>query len=221
LAPVRDDREEDQRRRIRRAVANITTESWQSIPHFFVGLEADVEEGLKVAKPTPLVCAAVAQALARHPDCNLRWEDETAVERESVDIGLLVDSPAGLLMAVITQAETLGLADMSEAVGAAIARARSGSLSTADLGLRSVTISSLGMYSVDRFSVVIPRPDVLALAVGRAYTAATWDGGQFVPRTKIDLTFSVDHRALDGAAVARFLTTLERLIRDPVAEGLA
>lgn len=211
----------DATERSRRAIADLTTSSWQTIPHFYLQLEADVERGLELAKPTPLICAAVAQALSRHPECNLDWDGDKPVPRGSVDLGLLVDAPTGLLIAVINEAQDLDLVDMAEATRAAAGRARSGKLGAADMVRRSLTVSNLGMYSVDRFAAVIPRPDVLTLAVGRTRTVPRWDGTPFTPRKVVDLTLSVDHRALDGAAAARFMTTLESILADPVAEGLA
>ena len=211
----------DPRARARKAVADLTTASWQTIPHFFLQLEADIERGLELARPTPLICASVAQALLRHPECNLRWDGDTPMPRESVDLGLLVDAPAGLLIAVIKDAQEMDLADMADAIRAAAERARRGTLATADMGPRSLTVSNLGMYAVDRFSAVIPRPDILTLAVGRTRVAPRWNGSRFEPGRVVDLTLSVDHRALDGAAAARFMTSLEAILRDPVAEGLA
>jgi pyruvate dehydrogenase E2 component (dihydrolipoamide acetyltransferase) len=211
---------EAQVERARRAVAELTTTSWQTIPHFFLQLEADVERALALAKPTPLICTAVAAALQRHPEVNLGWAGDRPVRREGVDLGLLVDAPAGLLITVIQDAQELDLAGMAQAIGAAAARARSGTLSALDLGPRSLTVSNLGMYSVDRFTAVIPRPDVLTLAVGRTRTVPRPDGAAFKPGRVMDLTLSVDHRALDGAAAARFMTSLEAILADPAAEGL-
>jgi pyruvate dehydrogenase E2 component (dihydrolipoamide acetyltransferase) len=207
--------------RARRAIADLTTRSWQSIPHFYLQLQADVETGLGLSKPTPLICAAVAHALQRHPECNLAWDADKPIQRDGVDLGLLVDAPAGLLIAVITNAQDLDLVQMADAIREAAGRARSGTLGAADMGTRSLTISNLGMYAVDRFSAVIPRPDVLTLAVGRTRTLPHWDGTSFVPRQAVELTLSVDHRALDGAAAARFLSTVESVLADPAAEGLA
>jgi pyruvate dehydrogenase E2 component (dihydrolipoamide acetyltransferase) len=126
-----------------------------------------------------------------------------------------------LLIAVIPGAHQLALADMADAIREAAARARSGKLSAADMGPRSLTLSNLGMYAVDRFAAVITRPDVMTLAMGRTRTAPRWDGSAFLPHRVLDLTLSVDHRALDGAAAARFLSTLESILADPVAGGLA
>jgi pyruvate dehydrogenase E2 component (dihydrolipoamide acetyltransferase) len=205
----------------RRATAALTTASWQSIPHFYLELEAEVERALELAKPTPLICAAVAQALVRHPECNLAWDGDVPVRRETVDLGLLVDTPHGLLITVIKDAQDLDLADMAEAVRAAAERARAGKLAATDLGPRSLTVSNLGMYSVDRFAAVLPKPDILTLAVGRTRTVPRPHGSAFAPGRVVDLTLSVDHRALDGATAGRFLTGLEAVLADPVAEGLA
>lgn len=211
----------DMAERARRAVAALTTRSWQTVPHFYLQLEADVQAGLELAKPTPLICVAAARALARHPECNLGWDGDRPVPRDSVDLGLLVDAPAGLLITVIKDAGDLDLAGMAAAVATAAERAHKGSLSAADLGARSLTVSNLGMYAVDRFSAVIPTPDVLTLAVGRTRTVPRWDGSAFAPRTVMDLTLSADHRALDGAAAARFMSTLESILADPATEGLS
>lgn len=207
--------------RARRAVAELTTASWQTIPHFYLQLEADVDAALELARPTPLIMAAVAQALVRHPECNLAWDGAVPARRQSVDLGLLVDAPAGLLITVVKDADELDLGDMTTAVREAAERARAGKLAAMDLGARSLTVSNLGMYSVDRFSAVIPRPDILTLAVGRTRTTTRWQGTTARPVKVMDLTLSVDHRALDGAAAARFLSSLEAVLADPRSEGLA
>jgi pyruvate dehydrogenase E2 component (dihydrolipoamide acetyltransferase) len=207
--------------RARRAIAELTSSSWRSIPHFFLQLDADVEDALGLAKPTPLICAAVAQALSRHGECNLRWEGDTPVPRDTVDLGLLVDSPKGLLITVLADAQDMDLADMADAVRDAAERGRRGKLGAIDMRPRSLTVSNLGMYPVDRFTAVIPAPDILTLAVGRTRTVPRWDGGSFLPRRVMGLSLSVDHRALDGAAAARFMATLEEVLSDPAAAGLA
>jgi pyruvate dehydrogenase E2 component (dihydrolipoamide acetyltransferase) len=132
-----------------------------------------------------------------------------------------VDAPSGLLITVVGDAASLTLADMTEAVAATAARARSGRLEAVDAGPRSLTISNLGMYPVDRFAPVITAPDVLTLAVGRVRTEPRWQGSTFMPRRVVTLTLAADHRAIDGALAARFLSTLEAVLRDPIKEGLA
>lgn len=199
----------------RRAIAEITTRSWTSTPHYYLGVEVDVTAALGTSKPTAAIVAGFAQALAAHPECNVRWDGTAVVPRGSVDIGLLVDTHNGLMVAVIRDADRLDLVGTADAVRTAARRARTDALTPADAGPRSATISNLGMHAIDRFAAVLVPPDALTLAVGRVRTAARWDGTAFQPRQVIDLTLSVDHRALDGAVAARLLTSLERILSDP------
>jgi pyruvate dehydrogenase E2 component (dihydrolipoamide acetyltransferase) len=199
----------------RRNVAELTSTSWRTIPHFYLRLEADVTAALALARPTTIFCAASARALARHPECNLEWQGERLVRRERVDLGLLVDTPNGLLLPIVRAADRLALSDLAGAIGEAAARARSSGLKRTDFGPRSLTVSNLGMFAVDSFSGVIAPPDVLLLAVGRIRTVPRWYGEVFRPRQVADLTLSVDHRAIDGADAGRFLTALESILADP------
>jgi pyruvate dehydrogenase E2 component (dihydrolipoamide acetyltransferase) len=200
---------------VRLAVANSTAASWRSIPHFYLTLEADVTAGLARAKPTGLICSAIAWSLRQHPELNLAWDKDRLVRRDSVDLGLLVDTPRGLLLPVIRGADRLSLASMQEAIDRAAGRARAGQLRPEDYGPRSLSVSNLGMFSVDRFSGVIAAPDVMLIAIGRLRTAPHWESDTWRPRRVTDLTLSVDHRAIDGAAGARFLSTLERVLAEP------
>lgn len=201
--------------KIRAGVADRTTRAWQTIPHFYLGLEVDVTNAFERGRITAVLCMTAARALARHPQCNLTWAGDRPVRRESVDLGLLVDTPLGLLMARIPDADKLTLAQMTESVAAAAARARAGKLEASDAGARSLTISNLGMHAVDSFAGVIAIPDVMLLTSGRARMALRWDGAAFQPRRVLDLTLSVDHRALDGAAAGRYLRTLESILAEP------
>ena len=215
-APSREPLDDDGRvERARRATAEITTRSWTSTPHYYIGVEVDVTGALQTSKPTVAIVAGFAQALAAHPECNIRWDGTAVVPRGSIDIGVLVDTPTGLMVAVVRDADRLDLAETAEAVRAAVARARTHALNPADAGPRSMTISNLGMHSVDRFAAVLVPPDALTLAVGRVRMAPRWDGTAFQPRQVVDLTLSVDHRALDGAVAARLLSSLERILTDP------
>ena len=193
--------------------------AWRTIPHFYLRLGADVTAAVGEARPTTLICAAAVRALARHPECNLEWEGTELVRRDRLDLGLLVDTPRGLLLPRVVNADRLTLADLDVAIDAAVTRARTGTLKTVDFGPRSLTVSNLGMFAVDSFAGVIAAPDVMLLSVGRFRTVPVWDGQAFEPRQVVELTLSVDHRAIDGADAGRFLTTLESLLREPA--GLA
>jgi pyruvate dehydrogenase E2 component (dihydrolipoamide acetyltransferase) len=200
---------------VRLAVAASTAASWRTIPHFYLTLEADVSAGLARARPTALICSGIARSLGQHPELNLAWDNERLVRRDAVDLGLLVDTPRGLLLPVIRGADRLSLASMQAAIDAAASRARSGQLRPDDYGPRSLSVSNLGMFSVDRFTGVIAAPDIMLIAIGRLRTVPRWESDNWRPRRVTDLTLSVDHRALDGAAGARFLSTLEKVLADP------
>ncbi len=118
--------------RTRRAVAELTSSSWRTVPHFYLDLHADVTQALQRVKPTALVLVAVARALMRHPECNVAWRDEALVEKSTIDLGLLVDTPNGLMLATIRDADRLDLGKMQEAVEGAVARARAGVLEAGD-----------------------------------------------------------------------------------------
>jgi len=202
--------------RLRRGTAELTTRSWQTVPHFFVRMDADLTSGLEVAKPTPLVVAAFARALRGRPEANLAWQpDGTLLQRPTVDLGILVDTPDGLLLPMIHQADGLGLRELADEIRSAADRARSGKLRTEDFGPRSGSVSNLGMFAVDAFAGVLAAPDVLLLSVGRVGVRPIRDGSTWTPRSVASLTLSVVHRALDGADAGRLLTDLERLLGDP------
>jgi pyruvate dehydrogenase E2 component (dihydrolipoamide acetyltransferase) len=204
--------------RVRLAVARRTLESWQAIPHVSLRLEADVTDGLRVRRPTTLVAYAAVRALLEQPQCNLGWDADRTVRRDSVDLGILVDTPIGLLLPAVRNAGRLTPDELAAAIRSASERARSGQLALEDAGAHSVTISNLGMFSVDEFSGVIPSPDVLLLAVGRVRTVPRWNGETLERREVVTLTLTIDHRALSGADGARLLTTLEGML-DPSRES--
>lgn len=203
--------------RVRRAVARMTSKSWRNLPHFHLTLEADVTEAFQRLRPTVAICRAITRALERHPECNLQWQDGTAVPRSGIDLGILVDTPQGLQLPAIRHADELGAEDLRGQILEAVDRARAGALRREDQGARSVSVSNLGMFAVDSFAGVIATPDVLLLSSGRSSTRPCWTGGEWQPRTLVTLTLSVDHRALDGADGGRLLTDLEELLAAPEA----
>jgi pyruvate dehydrogenase E2 component (dihydrolipoamide acetyltransferase) len=204
----------DPSERIRRAVALRTLDAWRSIPHFSLRLEADVTGGIKHWRPMTLMSAAMVRALIEHPECNLRWEDDRPVRRETVDLGILVDTPTGLLLLAVVGAQAMDPPELEQAIKHAVDRAREGRLEPSDEGSHSVTVSSLGMFSVDEFTGVIPPSDVLLMSFGRLRHIPLWDEGKLVVRAMVTITLSADHRALSGADGARLLTTVERVLRE-------
>lgn len=207
---VRDQPSESER--VRQAVARRTVESWQTIPHFSLRLEADVTDALQGLRPMALVSSVAVRALIEHPEYNLGWDADRPATRERVDLGILVDTPNGLLLPAVRRAEKLEPTQLEAAIRAAAERARAGALDVQDAGSHSITISNLGMFAVDEFTGVIPTGDVLLLSLGRVREVPRHRGGEVVNRRVVTITLSADHRALSGADAARLLTTFERIL---------
>ena len=194
------------------AVARRTADAWRTVPHFALTLRADVTEGLRAMRPTTLVAHALVRALREHPECVLGWEGGHPVRRDAIHLGILVDTPHGLLLPRVADAGGMTATQLETAISDAVARAQSGRLQSQDGGERTATVSNLGMFSVDAFAGVIAAPDVMLLAIGRARPQAVARDGTWTERRVVELTLSIDHRALNGADGARLLTTLERIL---------
>lgn len=206
----------DRSSRVRRAVADLTIRSWTQVPHFYVRLDADLTTGLTRSKPFPLVVGALARALRDRPEANVGWgPDGTILPRNEVTIGILVDTPDGLLLPAIHEVDRLAPADLAAAIREASERARAGKLTTDDFAPRSATVSNLGMFAVDDFAGIVATPDPFLLSIGRAVARPVWDGSIWQPRSIASLTLSADHRILDGADAGRLMTALEARITSP------
>jgi pyruvate dehydrogenase E2 component (dihydrolipoamide acetyltransferase) len=201
--------------RTRATVSARTTEAWREVPHFHLRLEIDATDAVAQYRPTTAICAAAARALAAHPECNLEWRGGEIRRRDTVDLGLLVSTDAGLLLPTLNRADSLSVEELDSRLRELTERARVGHLRPDDLAPRSLTVSNLGMFAVDGFDAVISAPDVLLLSVGRARTQPRWFGDGWRARRVLEVTLAVDHRALDGAEAARLLGTIEELILAP------
>jgi pyruvate dehydrogenase E2 component (dihydrolipoamide acetyltransferase) len=204
--------------KVRAAVAERMAMSKRTVPHFY--LLADVDMAAVVAarsmqadqarRPTvtAFLVAAAAAALATNPEFNASFADGTLVRREQVSVGVAVDTPEGLRVAVIPHADRLTLADLDTQLREAAQRARSGRLRGSDVGTRSMVVSNLGMHGVDAFVAIIDEPDPFILAAGRIRDAVVVVDGAPAVRPVATLSLSVDHRAFDGVQAARFLAAI-------------
>ena len=129
-------------------------------------------------------------------------------------IGVAVDTPLGLVVPVIRDADQKGLLDLAKELGAVSARMRDGKINPADLQGGCFSISSLGGLGGTLFTPIINAPEVAILGVGKAATKPVWDGKQFVPRSLLPLSLSYDHRVIDGAQGARFIAFLSSVLSD-------
>jgi len=216
--------------RIRKVVARRLTEAKQQIPHFYLRVSARADELVALRKTANLVLnckaslndylvKAVAMALVRHPDVNVQVHGETIHRFPHADVSIAVASPKGLVTPVIRQANRLRIDQLAATSRHLIDKAMAGRLTMEDMDGGTFSVSNLGMMGVEQFDAIINPPQAAILAVGAVTRQPVeTEHGDIVFESRIALTLSVDHRAIDGAGGAAFLQTLKGLIEAP--EGL-
>ena len=209
-------------------MAQRLTESWQTIPHFYLKRDVSVEtfidwrtslksrSGVKITY-TDLLVKVVAGALRQHPYANGQWNGEGVVFNENVNVGLAVAVEEGLLVPVIHNVDTMGIIDIAERRKEIVERAQSGKLKPNDLQGGTFTISNLGMFGIDEFSAIVNPPQAAILAVGNITEHVVPVNGEAVVKPMMTLSLSCDHRALDGARGAQFLDTIVHLMNNPLS----
>ncbi|NIT76864.1 MAG: 2-oxo acid dehydrogenase subunit E2, partial [Thermoplasmata archaeon] len=226
---IPQDGKEEPLTKIRRTIAERMTRSFRDVPHFQVELDVDMTrlEALRThlneqAPPristTAVLVKATGWALSHHPKLRARYQDERIVISERIHIGVAVALEEGLIVPVIRDADQKGLAQIADELSSLSEKAQAGRLSSSDLSEGTFTISNLGMFGVDRFTAIINPPEAAILAVGRSRDRVVPDptrGTGFAVRPMITLRLSCDHRVLDGAVAAQFLTDLGKAIEEP------
>jgi pyruvate dehydrogenase E2 component (dihydrolipoamide acetyltransferase) len=215
---------------IARLMAERMTQSWTTVPHFFLTREVDCTElmaahkrlGPAVEKSkgakltiTDLLIAAVARAIAKHPVMNASWTGTGIRHNSEINISLAMAVKDGVVGAVIHKADSAKLGDISTQRRDLAERARANRLRPADISGGTFTISNLGMYQVDAFVAIITPPQAATLAVGTIAERVVAVNGKPAIRPMMTMTLSSDHRVLDGARAAEFLTTLAEAIQKP------
>ncbi|HEX5547561.1 MAG TPA: dihydrolipoamide acetyltransferase family protein [Ktedonobacterales bacterium] len=209
-----------------RLMAERTTQSWVTTPHFFLVRELDAtafkqwfaQAGKRTTEKltyTDLLVKVVATALRLHPRLNASWQNGAIVTHDEVNIALAVATPDGLVAPVIARADDLSLSGIARQRTEMVARAQAGKLRPDDFQGGTFTISNLGMYGVDAFTAIINSPQAAILAVGALVDRVIPVDGQPAVRPTITLTLSCDHRVVDGARGAQFLATVAELMTDP------
>ena len=202
--------------------------SWVNLPHVTQFDEADISDlealrvqlnkenekaGIKLTLLAFLVKAAVA-ALKKFPDFNASLDGENLVYKQYFHIGFAADTPNGLVVPVIRDADRKGVLEIAREMGALSARAREGKLGPTEMQGGCFSISSLGGIGGTAFTPIINAPEVAILGVSKSQTKPLWDGQAFQPRLMIPLSLSYDHRVIDGAQAARFTAYLAQLLAD-------
>jgi pyruvate dehydrogenase E2 component (dihydrolipoamide acetyltransferase) len=197
---------------IARLMAERTTQSWTTAPHFFLvreidasGLIAAREKHGKAVTHTDLLVAIVARTLVKHPKMNASWTGSAIQINPKINISIAIAVKDGVVGAVIPNADTARLADISAKRQDLAERARAGRLHPPDVTGGTFTISNLGMFGVDAFSAIITPPQAAVLAVGRIADRVVAVNGLIGIRPVLTMTLSSDHRVVDGAQAAAFL----------------
>ncbi len=218
---------------MRKVIAKRLTESKQSVPHFYltVNIELDkllalrAELNAKSPKDGPgafklsvndLIIKACGIALRRHPNVNASWTDEAIIQYDEVDISIAVAIPDGLITPIIKGADRLGLAAISNSMKDLAGRAKAGKLKPEEFQGGGFSISNLGMFGISEFSAIINPPQAAILAVGAGEKRPVIKGDEIKIATVMSATLSADHRVVDGALGAEFLQTLRGLIEEPL-----
>jgi pyruvate dehydrogenase E2 component (dihydrolipoamide acetyltransferase) len=219
-----------ERSRIQRISAPNLARNWVMIPHVTQNDEADIteleawrkqlnneqqrsEDGVKVTMVSFLVVASVA-TLKEFPAFNASLDGEQLVLKRYYNIGFAADTPGGLVVPVIKDADKKGLVEIARDLTSLSTKARAGKLAPGDMQGASFTISSLGGIGGTSFTPIINAPEVAILGASRSAMKPVWNGNEFVPRLMLPLSLSYDHRVIDGAAAARFLVHLVTVLSD-------
>lgn len=176
-------------------------------------LEVNKAGGAKVTMLAFLIKAAVA-ALKAHPQFNASLDGDELILKRYFHIGFAADTPNGLVVPVIRDADTKGILEIATETAALSALARDGKLKPADMQGGCFTVSSLGGIGGTGFTPIINAPEVAILGAARGQIKPVWDGSAFQPRQTMPVSLSWDHRVIDGAAAARFLVTLCSILGD-------
>jgi pyruvate dehydrogenase E2 component (dihydrolipoamide acetyltransferase) len=216
------------RTRIQRISAQNLARNWVMIPHVTHNDEVDItdleewrkllnkqheREGIKFTMVSFLVKASVA-ALKAFENVNSSLDGDELVLKRYYNIGFAADTPNGLVVPVIKDADTKGLKQIAQDLTELSGKARDGKLSRDDMSGATFTISSLGGIGGTSFTPIINAPEVAILGATRAQVKPIWNGSEFTPRLMVPLSLSYDHRVIDGAAAARFMVFLGGVLSD-------
>jgi pyruvate dehydrogenase E2 component (dihydrolipoamide acetyltransferase) len=199
------------------------------VPTFYLTIDVDMtrmlaareranraleSSGVK-ASINDFVIRAVAAALAKHPEVNASWRGDSIRRHHRVHIGVAVAVEDGLITPIIRDANVKGVADIATEVRELAGRAREKKLKPDEYTGATFSISNLGMFGIEEFTAIINPPEACILAVGQVEERIVAVGGQPAVQSRMRMTMSCDHRAVDGATGARFLQTLRGMMEEP------
>ncbi len=221
---------------MRKAIARRLTESIQTVPHFYLNIDCEIDTLLRLredfnsaapkgADGAPMwktsvndyIIKALAMALQAVPDANVTYTPHAMLKHKSSDIGVAVAIPGGLVTPIVRNAQAKSVHEISDEVRELADRARARKLKPQEYEGGVSAVSNLGMYGVKSFSAVINSPQSTILAVGKGEPRVIVSDGAPAVATVISVTLSCDHRAIDGALGAQLLAEFKRMIEHPAA----
>jgi pyruvate dehydrogenase E2 component (dihydrolipoamide acetyltransferase) len=219
---------------VKRVTARRLTEAKQTIPHFYVSIDVELDALLKLRAElnarspkdgagafklsvNDLLIKAAAVTLRRVPRVNASYTDDGVFLHDDVDISVAVSIPDGLITPIIRRADQKGLAAISNEAKGLIERAKAGKLKPDEFQGGSFSISNMGMYGVRDFVAIINPPQAAILAVAAGEQRPVVRDGQLAVASVMTVTLSVDHRVIDGALAAEFVSVFKSLVQDPLS----
>ncbi|NGM21867.1 pyruvate dehydrogenase complex dihydrolipoamide acetyltransferase [Roseomonas stagni] len=219
---------------MRKVIARRLSESKQTVPHFYVSMDIEIDALLKLRsqlnatspKDGPgafklsvndLVIKAAAVTLRRFPNVNATWTEDAILQYHDVDISVAVSIPDGLITPIVRKADQKGLAAISNEMKDLAARAKSGKLKPEEFQGGGFSISNMGMYGVRDFSAIINPPQAGILAVSAGEQRPVVKNGALAIATVMTCTLSVDHRVVDGALAAEWIQAFKRIVEEPLS----
>ncbi|HEX2978925.1 MAG TPA: dihydrolipoamide acetyltransferase family protein [Anaerolineaceae bacterium] len=215
--------------RLRQAIGRRMSESRQTVPHFYVTSEYDVQALLELRKQinaqmpegqkltvNDFIVKAVALTLRQFPNLNASLKDGQLVRHGHVNVGIAVSVPGGLMTVVSRDTDLKSMSAISGEIQTMVERARSGKVRTEDIEGSTFSVSNLGMYGIEDFVAIINPPEAAILAVGGAKQVPVVVDGEVKVSTRMKATLSADHRITDGAEGAQFMQALGQFLENPM-----
>ena len=206
---------------IKKVASRRMVEAWQA-PVFHLSVDVDMQHALVRGKQgvgttvTDIILLATRDALLDQPQMNAHFKDEAITVYKEINIGLAVATEAGLMVPVIHNTHVKSLQEIADSRKEIVAKSRSGSLGMADIDGATFTISNLGMLGIDRFDAIINPPQIGILAIGSTKNVPIVKESGFAVAAQATFTLTCDHRAVDGATGAKFLTKIKERIELPI-----
>ncbi|HET6762261.1 MAG TPA: pyruvate dehydrogenase complex dihydrolipoamide acetyltransferase [Longimicrobiaceae bacterium] len=215
---------------MRKTIAKRLTQSIGPVPHFFLTIEVDMGEALKLrarinerykdqgikVSPNDLIVKATAAALRKHPWVNAAWTGDAVRFYDAAHIGIAVAVDEGLITPVVRDADRKGVGEIATEIRELAGRAREKKLKPEEYTGSTFSISNLGMFGIEEFTAVINPPEAAILAVGAIAEKVVVENGEMAIRQRMRVTLSCDHRVIDGATGAQFLQTFKSYLEDPM-----